>query len=194
VEPLERSRQHRVPGERVRQATRTRHRGRGRGEKHDDAAQRNDDDHDVAEQRGKLCSDRVRDARERRQPPFVAEPGPPILDREGRDSDEADRDRHRDHRADPREEAPRQGASRLTRLGREVGNRFETGVRQHRERKRKRELVPRRRGSQVGPAERVRIEEERETEPDQEDVRDDRDHRDDDREPVELGPPDEPDP
>ena len=158
-----------------------------------DAAQSDDSHDDVAEHPRKLRGDRVRDSRERREPPALAERRAPVLDREGRDPDDADRDRDRHDGADPREEASWQRAPRLLRLGRQVRDRLEPRVREHRERERERELVPRRVRAEVDPAERVRIEEEREPEHDQEHVRDHGNDRDDDGQPVELRPADEPD-
>ncbi len=74
--------------------------------------------------------------------------------------------------ADPREEAPRQVASRLTRLLREVRDRLEPRVREERERQRERDLVPRRlRPERHAAAERARREEEGEAEDDEQQLR-----------------------
>ena len=193
VEPLEGSRQHRVPRERVRKAAGSGHRRRRRGQQHDDAAQGDHDDHHVTEEPGELGPDRVGDSRERREPPLVPECGRPVLHRERGDSNHPDRDRDGHDRADPREETPRQRSPGLPRLGREVGDGLEAGVGEHRERERERQLVPGGLRAEVDSPERVHIEEQGEAEDDQERVRHHRDQRDRHCEAVELRPAHEPD-
>ena len=130
---------------------------------------------------------------ERRLQPLLAERRLAVLDREGGEADDRDGGRDHDHEPDRGEEAPRQRPARLARLLGEVGDGLEAGVGEHRQRQREREVVPGRRDAEVGPLrERVRREEQRETEDHEQELRREVEPGDDEARRVELGTAHEP--
>ena len=94
-----------------------------------------------------------------------------MLGRECREADDRDCHVQQDDEADRAEQAPRQIAPRTAGLFGEVRDRLEPRVSEHRERERERDVVPGRRVAQRRPTrQRMRREEQREAEPDQQEL------------------------
>ncbi len=106
--------------------------------------------------------------------------------RERRERHERDQHVHDDDAADRAEQAPRQVAPGPAHFLGVVRDRLEAGVREHRERQRERDLMPRRRRPERRAVrERAAGEQQREAEDDEEDLRDEIEQRNGDAEAVE---------
>jgi hypothetical protein len=126
-------------------------------------------------------AERVDDSHQGRTQPDRAQLGRPAGRRERAERDERDSDVDQHDEPDPGEEAPREVAPGLARLLGEIRDRLEAGVRQHRQRQRKQDLVPARvrpDGDVVGK--RVAGEQEREAEHDEQQLRQQVEDGDDD--------------
>ena len=168
-----------------------RDRRRDRGEQDQRTARPDEEANRVAEPERNLAPYLLGDADERCAQPAVPErrvgPG------ERGDGDDGDCDVDRHDRADRDEERAREVDARPPRLLREVRDRLEAGVGEHREGHCEEERVPGRCGTQRGSVrERVRREEEDEAGDDEEDLYEQVERRDDEADGVERRAPEEP--
>ena len=167
---------------------------RRRGEQDQRAGDADEHAQGVGESGRKVCAERVDDAEHRREQPGVAELGAPLLDGERRQPDDRDRDVERDDDADRAQQAAPDVDAGTARLLREVGNRLEPRVREHRERQREREVRPAGLGADRHPfRQRVGREQEREPEHDDEDLGHEVEHGDGNPDQVQPGAPEEAD-
>ena len=131
--------------ERVRQPAEAGDRSRGGGQQ--DQRTREPDEHlqRIADVARHVRADLSRDADERRAQPVAAEQRS-VIGRECRDRHHGDRDVEHDDEPDRAEQRSRQVAARPARLLREIRDGLESRVREHRQRDREKERMPRRRG------------------------------------------------
>ena len=191
VQASERARQLAVLAERVGEPREARDRRRDRGEQDQCPARPDEEANCVAEPERNLATHLLGDADERCAQPAVPErrvgPG------ERGDGDDGDCDVDRHDRADRDEERAREVDARPPRLLREVRDRLEAGVGEHREGHCEEERVPGRRGTERGSMrERVRREEEDEAGNDEEQLHEQVECRDDEADGVERRTPEEP--
>ena len=129
-------------GERIREAGDPREGGRRRADENQHARDSDGDFERIDDYSRQQAVERGGDSDERQLEPLLSERSLSVGHRIGREPDRADQDRHDDHQPDRGEERPRKRPARLRRLLREVGNRLESRVGEHRERQGKREVAP----------------------------------------------------
>ena len=168
LEPGELARQGSVLRQRVRQARDPRERRRRGAREDEDAGDPDDDLEAVDHERGEGAVEGGGDSHERRLEPLLAERRLAVRHRVGREADRSDQHGDEHDETDRGEERARQRAPRLGRLLGEIRDRLEPRVREHRERQRERKVAPVLAAGEAEPfGERLRREQERQTEDDE---------------------------